>query len=288
MTFAKAPWIAALMAVALLQTVPAKAETFNTCAGFIEALPAVISTQGVWCLKKDLSTSITSGNAISIVTNNVTIDCNGFKIGGLAGGNESGAMGIQSYRNSPDPYVLNTTVRNCAVRGFIYGIYLYGAGHLVEDNRLDLNLRGGIIVEGENGRVQRNAVYDTGGFPNQSHSFGIKAFGDVIDNTVAGVFGMATDTYPSGILADGSGSEIRGNRVRNLVVAGTGSATGISADGSGMTIADNRISAEVATPGSGILAYGGNTFCTGNTVVNFATNYASCEAIDGNLSLPSP
>ncbi len=78
-----------------------RVETYNTCAGFIDSLPATM-----WCLRKDLTTSMTSGRAISIATNNVTIDCNDFKIGGLGAGNASTATGIYTYGRQ------NITVRH--------------------------------------------------------------------------------------------------------------------------------------------------------------------------------
>src|SRR5690606_3370431 len=108
------------------------------------------STQGTWCLRKNLATNITSGAAIAIATNNVTIDCNDFKIGGLAAGDGSSARGIQGHGRQ------NATVRHCNVRGFYYGIYISGgAGHLVEDNRLDNNLYFGIyLLNGTNNLVQ--------------------------------------------------------------------------------------------------------------------------------------
>ena len=53
------------------------AQSYDSCAGFIDSLPATITTQGTWCLRGDLATSVTSGNAITIATNNVTIDCMG-------------------------------------------------------------------------------------------------------------------------------------------------------------------------------------------------------------------
>src|SRR5690606_9034000 len=69
---------------------PARAaESYDSCAGYIDSLPATISQQGVWCLRKNLSTNISTGHAITIAANNVTIDCNDFKIGGLAAGNGS-------------------------------------------------------------------------------------------------------------------------------------------------------------------------------------------------------
>lgn len=58
------------------------AESYDGCVGFIDAVPAVITTQGTWCLRKDIATSMSGINAIEIQVSNVTIDCNGFKLGG--------------------------------------------------------------------------------------------------------------------------------------------------------------------------------------------------------------
>src|SRR5207342_3852578 len=91
---------------------PAHAETFHTCGTIIASIPTVITTQGVYCLSHDVNTAITSGKAIDVQTNNVTIDCNGYKIGGLAAGSSSQTYGIFAISRQ------NITVRNCGVRGF--------------------------------------------------------------------------------------------------------------------------------------------------------------------------
>ena len=273
-------WLAALLVLGGLFFAPtsARAETFHTCAGFITSLPATISTQGVWCLKQDLTTAITSGGAIIIATNNVTIDCNDFKLGGLQAGNGSTASGI--FANG---YV-NANIRHCNVRGFNIGVNLEnGSGHLVEDNRLDQNLYIGIYVDGDNNRVRRNAVYDTGGHSGYTDSYGINVTGDVIDNTVSGVFAATLNTNPHGIAITGSGSEARDNRVGGLVVAGAGSAYGINASGTGIRLVGNQIAAAALTPGYGILGNGVNTACSENAVTYFGTAYYSCEYTFGNL-----
>jgi hypothetical protein len=66
---------------------PARAETVN-CAN-ITTLPATISSAGVYCLKQDLATSIESGAALNIASNNVILDCNGYRLGGLAAGDHT-------------------------------------------------------------------------------------------------------------------------------------------------------------------------------------------------------
>src|SRR5690606_2079945 len=163
-----------------------------------DSLPAVITRQGEWCLRKDLNTAITSGNAITISANNVTVDCNNFKVGGLAGGDNSTALGILATDRQ------NAIVRRCNVRGFSFGIAIRGgAGHLVEDNRLDNNLFMGIEVSGDNGLIRNNRVFDTGG--ERQIAYGIVSGGaDVIDNIVSGVLTASTPSntnYPHGIIA---------------------------------------------------------------------------------------
>jgi parallel beta-helix repeat protein len=274
---------ASIIALALLlgPFATARAETYQTCAGFIDSLPATITTQGVWCLRKDLSTAMTSGNAITIATNNVTIDCNGFKVGGLAAGDNSSASGIHAENRH------NATVRQCGIRGFFRGVHLEGgAGHLVEDNRLDQNLAYGIVVTGDNNRVQRNRVYDTGGYPNYASAYGIAAYADVIDNTVEGVYGTAATTYPTGIVVYGMGREARGNLVRVLPAKGAGQARGIGLAGSGISVVNNRLLAGTSTAGWGIDGGGASTFCIGNSAVNFATAFSGCEHQADNLPAP--
>jgi len=121
------------------------AESYDNCAGFITSVPASIDTAGTWCLNQNLSTAITSGNAISINVDNVVLDCNDFKLDGSAAGISTNASGIAANNR------YNVTVRHCNVRGFLNGLSLYGSsggGHKVEDNRVDGNTSAGIGVAG--------------------------------------------------------------------------------------------------------------------------------------------
>jgi hypothetical protein len=262
------------------------AQSYDNCKGFITSLPATISTQGVWCLNGDLSTNITSGNAIEIATNNVTIDCNDFKLGGLAAGDTSTANGIFAQGRQ------NSVVRHCSVRGFYKGIALEGGdagGSLVEDNRLDNNLYMGITVGGDNNLVQHNRVFDTGGGTAGSVSYGIAAQADVIDNTVAGVYSVGTSHFPVGIRLTCAGCEARNNRVRGLSIVGGGAATGIQVVVSRMRIDGNYISQDAVTGGGGIDAYGtSDVICTNNAVINYSVAYSNCEIESGNQQLPTP
>lgn len=258
------------------------AESFDNCTSFIDTIPAVISTQGVWCLRHDLSTSMTSGHAIRVMTNNVTIDCNNFKIGGLGAGNASAATGIHAASRH------NTTVRHCNIRGFQRGIYLQaGSGNLVEDSRLDGNLYRGILLTGFNSLARRNVVRNTGGRPDYSNSVAIEVAGDAVDNVVDGVHATHANAYASGIIVSGYGSVAHGNVVRGLVPAGTGIARYIYVAGTGVTVSDNQV---LATPftaeddGYGIYAPGAKTLCLDNSVSPMSYGkYSGCDASTGNL-----
>ena len=197
-----------------LATAPARAQTTNCTA--ITALPAVITVQGVYCFTDHLSTAITVGNAIDIQTNNVTIDLNGFKLGGLAAGLGTGTFGI--YAGSRQ----NITIKNGTIRGFFRGILLGGAsqGHVVEDIRADQNTYIGIQVSGAGTIVRSNQVVATGGC-----------------TTPCGANADA-----NGIIVSGTGPRVLNNDVFTVTKQGTGIARGIVFDSvTGGLAVNNRI-----------------------------------------------
>jgi hypothetical protein len=263
------------------------AQSYDNCNNFIDSLPATISTQGVWCLRHDLATNIASGNAITIATNNVTIDCNDFKIGGLAAGTTSTASGIYAYNRQ------NAAIRHCNIRGFYNGINLAGndgAGHLIEDNRLDNNLYIGISVTGEHNRVRRNAIFDTGGYANSAYptagstAYGISASASITNNTIDGVFTTVTTNTVWGIQAMSDGAQVIGNMVDGLLLNGGGVARGISATTSSATISGNIVTARFAsTNGYGIAGWTTTkSFCSDNSISQFTTAMSNCADDGGN------
>jgi parallel beta-helix repeat protein len=277
----------ALCANLFMPPQPARAaQSYDNCSGFIDTVPTTISTQGVWCLSHDLSTGITSGNAITIAANNVTIDCNDFKIGGLAAGDASQAVGI--FANGRQ----NATIRHCGIRGFEYGIYLNGgSGHLVEDNRLDNNLFMGIwLYGGDNGVIRRNRIYDTGGATGGVQSYGIYAAANIDDNIVSGLFVEQGGGSMYGIAEGGANTRVGGNVVGNFDTTPTGGGgvtiRGISGSGPYVGITGNQVTSGAASAGGwGISSSGANEFCSANVVAGFATNITGCIS-SGNLVPP--
>jgi hypothetical protein len=281
---------AVLAGLALLPAVPAgAADSFDSCAGFITSLPATISTQGVWCMNRDMATSLASGAAISIRTNNVTIDCNDFKLGGFAAGAGSLTHGIHAVGR------VNITVRNCMLRGFNRGVYLEGTsggGHVVEDSRVEGSLVVGIHVEGDGSLVQRNLVTDTGGATGSLSSAGILGNGaNLLDNTVDGVTAAGSAQYTFGLIGNGFGALVARNSVRN-VISSNGYSTGISTSGPAATVRENAIANPAGvsggSPQSGIDAGGPQTegFCIDNTVAGYSTPLFFCHDMAGNQTRP--
>jgi hypothetical protein len=256
---------------------PAYAETINCTP--VATVPTTITTQGIYCLTADLSTAITSGSAIQIDTNNVTLDCNGYKLGGLAAGAGTTAVGIGASGRS------NITVRNCSVRGFRTGLSFSGSGHAVEDSRFDANTRIGVKVVGDGSVIQRNLVLNTGGNTANQDPRGIETSEDVdvIDNTVAGVTatgGSGDPAYGIFALTNTAGS-ISGNRVRNVLADGGGTPIGIwPILSTRATVSGNHLS-NPATSGTGIVCDGVEVTVTVKNVVNgYATGIHS-NCVDG-------
>jgi hypothetical protein len=274
--------VLALLGAAHFAPTAGAAESYDNCTGVIETLPATISTQGTWCLKHDVSTAITSGAAITIGTNNVTLDCNDFKIGGLTAGAGTNTIGVLASSK------VNTVVRNCSVRGFLVGINLQGSGHLVEDNRVEQSTAVGISAFGDGGTVRRNRVLDTGGRPGASESMGI---------SIGGGSASATDNIINGITVTGSGDigfvyginlgngpmDVARNFISNLVPFGGGTAKGIwGISSSPSNLHDNTILNTVMVAGQGIDG-GGNSACRGNTTSHFDTAVSNCTVVADNL-----
>ena len=285
------PYTLLLVTIGLLACAPRMAhaaESYDNCSGFITSLPAVITTQGTWCLKQDLATAINSGSAITINTNNVTIDCNDFKIGGLAAGAGTQTIGLDSSDRT------NITVRHCNIRGFFRGIRFastgVGGSHLVEDNRFDGNTYLGMNVSGDGSVVRRNRVFNTGGSTVNLFAYGIyTAYSvDVLDNSVSGVIATAGGNGAAQgihVVLNPTGS-ISGNHVRGLAKDGTGAGTGIYAISSGrITVRDNDLIGDGAT-GAGVSCDDPNGSASGNVISGFFSGIAICTDDGANVITP--
>src|SRR5207237_1761864 len=90
---------------------PADADDTTFCNPFITTLPYTISTQVHYCFDRNLSTAITTGNAITINSDFVVVDLNNFKLGGGSAGLGTNTNGIYATAHR------NITIRNGNIRG---------------------------------------------------------------------------------------------------------------------------------------------------------------------------
>src|SRR5438067_6416742 len=157
----------AILALALAgfacATSPASAAgSYDNCIGFIDTVPMVVATPGTWCLRKNLATSDPDFSAIDIQTNNVTINCNGFRLQNLATGTGPYSRAVAVGGGSS-----NVMVRNCTIDGFGYGIWITGSpagsGYVIESNRFSQSGFVGIRVDGFGSVIRGNIVTSSGG-----------------------------------------------------------------------------------------------------------------------------
>jgi len=283
----------ALAALAAAASSARAAGSYDNCVGYIDA-PNFIPKPGTWCLRQNLVTSITSGAAIEINADHVTIDCNGFVLDNSPGGPRTGATGVASYGYS------GITVRNCAIQGFANGISVIGGtsangGHVIENNRVRQSRVNGISVEGYGSVIRDNIVANTGGGPGVSAALGIFASGrvDVVDNVIDGVFGdnSLADFQTFGIYYAESGSvnavvgaKIERNRVRNLTQKGNSPSEGIEVVGHGILVRDNLIGQGSAIVGDGLLCFG-DVRVRDNIIKNYGQGMRGvCSDDGGNVA----
>jgi hypothetical protein len=187
----------------------------NSSCTPITSLPTTITAPGYYCLTSDLATNMTSGAAITINTDDVVLDLNGFKLDGLAAGTGTLADGIRA------DYRQNITIRNGTVRGFFEGIVLIdpnfsgiSRGHVVEYIRADQNRYTGIRILGIGVIIRNNQVLNTGG-STYVHAYGISVSGNgarVLNNDVIDTVDQGGTSY--GILFFNSfGSFAVNNRI---------------------------------------------------------------------------
>ena len=214
-----------LVAAAVLMSASAARAELTVCSP-ITTLPYTISAQGNYCLDRNLSFGGSVGAGITIATDFVVLDLNGFKGGGGGGGTATKASGIYGLNRK------NVVIRNGSLVAFARGVFLEdntqnldgSQAHLVEDIRALDNTYAGIQVMGRGNTVRRNRVSNTGGST---------------EPTLVGA---------TGISLVGTGGRVLGNEV-GLVLPGTGEGIGIRvASGNGGVVEQNVIANKTLAP----------------------------------------
>jgi hypothetical protein len=157
------------------------------------------------------------GNAITIQSDDVTLDLGGFALDGRGAGPSTAARGI---------YALNRkriTIRNGHILGFRYGVLLADSvatseGHLLEHLVVRDSRAVGIALTGASSRIRNCRVADT--VSDGPFAVGISQTGSLTiltHNTVVRTRAGEATGYAAGIdLNHGFGRHLRGNQVRRV------------------------------------------------------------------------
>ncbi|QSX76914.1 right-handed parallel beta-helix repeat-containing protein [Agrilutibacter solisilvae] len=262
---------------------PAHAE-LHSCTQ-IGSLPATISAPGAYCLKQHLSTGIAAGAAITIAADDVTLDCNGYKIGGLNTTADTLAVGVQAVDRA------QVVVRGCNVRGFHTGLALSGRRLLIEDNLVNGSRSTGMRLSTQQSMVRDNRIHDIGS-TTAAAAYGLRQ--DVSGSTVITgnhISGIVSNGPSVGIWSTGALDVIAGNRIFAMVGGVAGQAIGIHASARAVDIRGNHLIAPYSTNSYAVQLgdhghEGSPTVCTGNTAVGFTFSpvYSTCVLNVGNTT----
>ena len=280
----------ALAALAPLAAGPGtaqSAESFDSCKGTIASLPAVIGSPGTWCLSASLATAASSGAAITINTNNVTIDCNHFIVSGLPAGPATATIGVLAEGR------INIGVRNCHLRGFRFAIQGSGSTFLVRDNRIEGATIRGVFLSGDALVVSGNQVVDIGGSTignGSAMGMSIAGTGRVSNNNVTGVAardGSGQAVWGIHVGDDGAPAQmlVEDNSVRALVPDGGALAVAIrSTAGGRVSLRRNALFGEGT--GIGMQCANADGAVRDNSLLGFATAISGCSSDGGNTVKP--
>jgi hypothetical protein len=260
----------------------------------IGTVPYYITAPGTYCLTKNIATSTQSGSAITIIADDVTLDCNGHTLSNSLAGNL--ATGVASNDTS------DVVVKNCMIRNFKSGI-LFSTNHnniTLADNVV-IRSGKGIEVSGDRVQLFDNQIIDSRAallaayelpwaiYVHPSAQDGSKLSRDVV---IRGnrVLGMTSATYdPEGIRLDWAKSPlIEDNHVAGLEAASGLEAWGIVASSStGALVRNNVIIAAAATSTIGLSVWGETApaICVGNILRGISTpGFTSCALSSGNVT----
>lgn len=224
------------------------------CDVTIADVPYSITQPGVYCMETDLAYAPSSGSAITISADSVTLDLRGHRLWTPPGPNNS-SIGVEAVAGS-----YRVTVRNGAVDGFKYGVMLRGpsVGAVVEHLRVAWSTAAGIYVGWGSQNVVRNCSVDSTG-------------GSALVPVTAGIWLISTH------------STVRDNTVTAVAPAlgGGGSAFGIIGGGLGVH-SNNVVLLTWSSPGT-CFALGAEDIYRGLTAQGCATPYAGGVNAGGNF-----
>ncbi len=249
----------------------------------IENLPYRIEKPGRYKIGKDLEYSATTGAAVRIDADDVSLDFAGNTISGTAGDGTS-AIGISAMDRK------NLKIMGGTVRGFYFGIDIRASsrdepkssGHVVSRMRLDQNRYFGIRLEGTASKIEQCRITSTGGSTKPGH------------------------TIPHGVRLVGAKNVLRDCCIRDMILKrfadGKGEIVAVHFDAAQGSVMENNLIVELSQATDsvidaqdrkerrfGVWVNGGprkDTFlrASGNRFYGFTVPFAFTPGTDGRVS----
>jgi hypothetical protein len=197
-----------------------KAATGNVTAGDAPGFPVTLSRGGSYCLSGNLTVPDNNTKAIEIISDNVTLDLNGFTISNAEAAAYGSGAGISGTTK------INITVMNGSVRGM--GNFGIALGHLAHVERVQVIGNSGVgIYLGTNSIANNNIVNGNGG------GIVVGEASIVTGNTVRFNKGNGIQSWATGGLVSGNISN--NNEVDGITVYCPSTVIGNTAIGNGVT-----------------------------------------------------
>lgn len=272
----------------------AQAQSSAPPCSMISSLPVVINEPGNYCMAVNATVNITTGQAILIDANDVTLDCQNYTLTNEAASATGSSAGIRATNRH------NLLIRNCRVMGgFTDGIHVHmpfngpttSYYNRIENNYVGGPYRYGILGIGSAIEIRNNQVYDVGGQEN-SAAFGIRIGGSSVsgfkfqvveNNIIAGTNSPSNNAY--GIYSDSSiGSMFLSNRISGTYgmlpnYRGTGIRIAV---GDANTLRDNIINGGGRANEIGIQTVTNGGVCFDNQIRVSLNPTVGCIATHGN------
>lgn len=242
----------AAVACLLFAAVPLGSRAETTQCTVISALPATLSAAGIYCITQDLVLAGSTGNAVTIAADSVTLDLNGHALRSKAGANTATTgVGLSGHKYF--------TITDGTIAGFGNGIDVQSPssgprslGGLIADVKVQRSVALGISVDCDGCVVRDNLVTDT-----------------IVPASISGYSSI-------GIGAAGTGNQVSGNRVFNThAVPAAAEAFAIYVTGSNSNIIRNyAANGAGANPREfGFVAAGADGIVSNNEVQGFPVGF---------------
>ncbi|MFK8047916.1 MAG: hypothetical protein AB8B81_05730 [Halioglobus sp.] len=174
---------------------------------------ATITLPGTYCLQNDILMDAPHQDAMTLMSDDIDLDLNGFSILGPGGDTLGSGIRAETFKN--------VHVHHGLVSGFLFGVRIEeGENALVNNIIAETNSLIGIRVRGEGAKIINNIVremYGLGGEYASSHTFGVEVVGRnffVEGNTIQNMFPFREgEAVGIGVAGISLGGRIIGNRI---------------------------------------------------------------------------